>query len=134
MINDLIDLAYVGSAKDEQYNYEYFRLVYCNPKIQFFDQPFNISVIISAFPTGNFKDEAIKYLSSMTYKDFLQTAYWRSISSFVKHNHGNRCATCGSSKFLTVHHKTYEHRGEEFFYLNDLTCLCYHCHNKFHGK
>jgi 5-methylcytosine-specific restriction endonuclease McrA len=35
---------------------------------------------------------------------------------------------------VNVHHRTYEHHGEEHQYLDDLILLCHPCHSKFHGK
>ena len=35
---------------------------------------------------------------------------------------------------VDVHHKTYEHHGQEHRYLGDLVLLCRNCHSKFHDK
>ena len=69
----------------------------------------------------------------MSYKDFLNTPYWKAISAYLKIKRG-KCEKCGSETELHTHHKTYEHHGTEIFNLNDLICLCKECHRKFHNK
>jgi len=67
------------------------------------------------------------------YAEYLQTDYWQSVSSEVKKRAGYRCQVCNSPHDLIAHHRTYEHRGRELEFLNDLICLCRRCHNIFHG-
>lgn len=131
---DLIDIAYVGSQNDPQFDFEIFRLFYCNPKIQYNRQTWNISCIIQAYPIGEYRSKATAFLKKMPYNDFLKTAYWQSISTYIIDLNKGRCSACGSDKKPCVHHKTYQHRGEEIFFLEDLACLCLVCHNKFHGQ
>lgn len=35
---------------------------------------------------------------------------------------------------IHVHHRTYEHHGEEHLHLGDLVCLCSVCHKTFHDN
>lgn len=76
--------------------------------------------------------EFSEYLKGLPYKSFLQTPYWKTVASRVRANGQYRCALCGSKEQLNVHHKTYEHHGEEAHYLGDLILLCQNCHERFH--
>lgn len=81
------------------------------------------------------KNETIKKLKKMKYKDYLQTDYWKMVSEQARIKAHNKCQLCGcSDKKLNVHHNTYEHIGEEFKHMEDLVCLCEDCHNYFHSK
>ena len=41
---------------------------------------------------------------------------------------------CGNDQDkLHIHHNTYDHRGYEEYYPEDLVCLCEKCHNKYHS-
>lgn len=82
-------------------------------------------------------DKVSQYIKSMSYKDFLQTMYWETISSYKKYKENYKCALCGSSINLATHHKTYERHGYEHLYQvinEDLIVLCKDCHSKFHNK
>ena len=72
----------------------------------------------------------MEYHSS--YKEYLQTPYWKEVSRAVKRRYGFRCGVCNSPLDLCAHHRTYEHRGKEMDHLNDLICLCKKCHRIFH--
>lgn len=80
-------------------------------------------------------------LDSLTYDEFLQTEYWEIISYYIKITRNFTCEECGK-KFdimskLNVHHKTYEHHGEEHkpeIIENDLELLCENCHENFHKQ
>lgn len=65
---------------------------------------------------------------SLPYEVFLKTGYWYQIRKFVLERDGHRCANCQVTQKLHVHHKTYEHRGDEFNHLEDLITLCERCH------
>lgn len=67
------------------------------------------------------------------YNDYLKTDYWKAVSDAVKKRADYRCQVCNSQHDLQAHHRTYDHRGRELEYLNDLTCLCRRCHGIFHG-
>ena len=73
-----------------------------------------------------------KYANSLNYKDYLKTPYWKLVSTLVKRKANYKCQLCGSEYDLNVHHRSYKHRGEEIFYLEDLIVLCFNCHQKFH--
>lgn len=81
----------------------------------------------------NINKKAVKdYLVSLSYPDFLQTLYWRAISSYKIKQSFLRCEKCKGYGKLEVHHKTYKHHGEELDYLEDLMVLCRDCHNNIH--
>jgi hypothetical protein len=67
------------------------------------------------------------------YQQYLTTDYWKAVSDALKKRDGYRCRLCNSQHDLTAHHRTYDHRGNELDYLEDLTCLCRRCHEIFHG-
>ena len=80
-------------------------------------------------------DGTQKTLCSLKYSEFLNTPYWDAISSEIKRKSKYKCKLCGKNNTaLNVHHRTYEHHGLEFFYMEDLICLCQNCHTKFHDK
>ena len=76
----------------------------------------------------------MKTESQGRYEKYLETPYWKEVSGMVKTRDEYRCRVCNSQLDLVVHHRTYEHRGNEKEHLNDLTTLCRRCHDVFHGK
>lgn len=70
-------------------------------------------------------------LAHMPYQEFLATAYWK-ILTYVMREVYDRCQRCYSRGKLHVHHKTYEHRGREWQYPEDLIVVCEICHYKLH--
>lgn len=71
-------------------------------------------------------------LVEMPYHQFLKTHYWAVVSGVVKAR-ANVCEQCGEVFGLQVHHKTYEHHGEEHSHMDDLQCLCRLCHGAKHS-
>jgi len=82
----------------------------------------------------NLSDENIKQLQQMPYQEFLGTIYWDIIRKYVLYKRGYACELCNADGKLNVHHKTYDHRGEEYDHLEDLIVLCEICHAKHHDK
>lgn len=76
--------------------------------------------------------EAEAHLASLPYRDFLETTYWKTVRDFVELERGGQCESCNSWYNLHVHHRTYEHRGSEWRFLNDLELLCNTCHREQH--
>jgi hypothetical protein len=68
---------------------------------------------------------------SMSNAQFEKTVYWGIISGHVC-SRDKRCLICASPSGLQVHHTSYEHRGEEHRYLNELRSLCRPCHTVQH--
>lgn len=73
--------------------------------------------------------------SALPYRDYLLTEHWWRVSEERKYIDGNRCAKCGSTDRLEVHHLRYVDefggslRGHEDPKL-DLITLCRSCHEK----
>lgn len=81
--------------------------------------------------TNNYKEEIATKIKLMSYQEFLQTPYWKTISLYKKITE-KKCELCGSEFNLRTHHKTYKHHGYELLYLNELQVLCEKCHQKKH--
>lgn len=80
-------------------------------------------------------DAIYKHIRGMKYQDFLKTPYWAGIALFVRKRDGKKCSVCGRKDgILDVHHKTYDHHGDELHHLDDLSCVCRECHAKEHEK
>ncbi len=74
------------------------------------------------------------YLNSLSYSEFLKSVYWKTVRNYVREKRGYICELCASTERLEVHHKTYEHHGQEHNHLDDLILLCSVCHSRHHGK
>ena len=71
----------------------------------------------------------------MSYSEYLQTNHWQKIRRQALKRAKYKCQLCSKHNTeLHVHHKTYEHIGQEHNYQDDLIVLCKDCHAKFHGK
>jgi len=75
-----------------------------------------------------------RYLrSDITYDRFLQTRYWYAIRLKVRADRKRICEICSEERpDVEVHHRIYDHRGEEYAFLSDLKLLCGRCHNMIH--
>lgn len=71
-------------------------------------------------------------LRTMPYADYLQTDHWKKMRTGALERSGNRCQICNSPSTLSVHHRTYERRGNEN--PEDLIVLCQSCHQLFHDN
>lgn len=78
------------------------------------------------------KDELANRLNTLSYDDYLNTFYWHVIR--VRANQFDKyiCTVCGNQGSYNVHHKTYEHKGREYDYMQDLTLVCVKCHKEIH--
>ncbi len=81
-----------------------------------------------------YKEAVYASLKSMPYSQFLKTDYWFIVSSYAKYKAGYKCKFCKSKYRLNTHHSTYENRGRELHYLDDLVVLCHSCHEHHHRK
>lgn len=79
-----------------------------------------------------FTREHERMLQALDYADFLRTPYWHIIRRAILATR-QRCATCGTTNRLDVHHVTYEHHGREHEHMSDLQLLCRHCHSDKHN-
>lgn len=77
-------------------------------------------------------DEYRRLLRSLPYDIYLQTEHWANKRTEAIRSAGGKCQLCNSTKRINVHHRTYDHRGDEP--MSDLTVLCRECHAKFHYK
>lgn len=116
---------------------EEFIRKYLNPEVKI--TPESIAMFISKFIEGKAmrdmnKATVKKYIIDLPYEKFLKTTYWASISSVVKSRGGKKCALCGRTERLQVHHTTYANHGEEIKHLADLICVCPECHKKIHNN
>ena len=77
--------------------------------------------------------EVAEAINNMTYQEFLDTPYWRTIARHVRKKARYRCQLCNGNGQLHIHHRTYENHGYELQRCEiDLICLCADCHEKFH--
>jgi hypothetical protein len=74
----------------------------------------------------------VLFLCRMPYGEYLQTEHWKEMRKRALAAAEYRCQVCNIGDGLTVHHRTYERRGEEL--LSDLITLCKSCHSIFHGS
>ena len=71
-------------------------------------------------------------LEGMPYEDYLKTPHWYQTREDALRTARRRCQLCNSTRYLEVHHRTYERRGHEL--PEDLIVLCKNCHAKHHDK
>lgn len=72
-------------------------------------------------------------MNKQEYHEYLKSYQWKTIRETVKNRDGYRCRVCNSGLNLTVHHRSYEHIGNEKRHMSDLITLCDRCHATFHG-
>jgi hypothetical protein len=68
------------------------------------------------------------------YSTFLNLEYWRVIREQKLKDANYMCVNCQCKEDLQVHHKTYEHHGDELHHLDDLVVLCRSCHKQVHRQ
>jgi 5-methylcytosine-specific restriction endonuclease McrA len=113
---------------------------YLDPNCSFKPEvkPYEKIKTIMVYGGHDLDGEVIKrFVSLMSYSEFLQTPYWDGVRNYKLKKEGYRCQLCGKKSVLNVHHKTYEHHGEEHIRSiadEDLVVLCKDCHEKFHSK
>ena len=61
-----------------------------------------------------------------SYSDYLKSPHWLATRKDAMNYHGHKCADCGATGLLEVHHLTYERLGCEK--MKDLLVLCGTCH------
>ncbi len=66
------------------------------------------------------------HLHSEEYREYLASDRWRVVRAAALDRAGHRCADCGATKRLEVHHLSYAHLGAEAW--GELRVLCYGCH------
>ena len=64
---------------------------------------------------------------------YLKSDEWKETRKQVLEHYDHKCALCGSSEKLNVHHLVYkDYQSGEKDRLEDLICLCENCHMWFH--
>lgn len=67
------------------------------------------------------------------YSEYLKTPAWQAKRQKVLKRANGICEGCGEKPPVQVHHKTYEHVGDEFLW--ELAAVCMDCHERAHdGK
>lgn len=82
----------------------------------------------------------VNYNRSLPYEEFLKSLYWQHVRRSIFRRFrlsviGVVCEYCGLKDRmvpLDIHHRTYEHQGDELNHLGDLIVLCRKCHEKQH--
>jgi hypothetical protein len=73
----------------------------------------------------------VERLRSLPYSEYLKSEHWQEVRKSALKRARYRCQVCNKAdSILNVHHRTYEHRGEE--YAADVVVLCEDCHTVFH--
>ena len=67
-----------------------------------------------------------------SYSEYLLSDWWIDKRQAIFVVKKKRCQLCGSKKKVSIHHKTYEHLGNEP--LKDLMILCGVCHEHEHNR
>lgn len=67
---------------------------------------------------------------SKEYTDYLKSPRWFAKREEIFNTRGRICEACKSTKYLQVHHKTYDRLGNED--KSDLKVLCGRCHKGVH--
>lgn len=75
----------------------------------------------------------LSYCIGKTYNEFLKSLYWEKIRIIILKKYNFCCCSCKSTKYLNVHHKTYDNHFNEHNHLEDLEVLCRDCHKKKHN-
>jgi len=68
------------------------------------------------------------------YRDYLDSAEWKTIRDIKLKEADNKCEQCGSRRRLQVHHLTYRHIFNEYYHLEDLLVVCKACHEAIHRQ
>ncbi|WP_195926728.1 HNH endonuclease [Sarcina ventriculi] len=66
------------------------------------------------------------------YENYIHSNAWRKRRQQALYAGHNRCAMCGATTSLQVHHLTYKHLGHELD--SELMVLCTSCHHKVHAQ
>lgn len=90
---------------------------------------------LAALPAPDGAEDKTAALRAMPYAEYLKTDHWHFTRQAALSRAHNRCQVCNtpsSEVALEVHHRTYEHRGQER--PEDLIVLCDGCHSLFHER
>lgn len=65
------------------------------------------------------------------YREYLASPHWHYTRRVALERAGHRCQACGTTHKLHVHHRSYQHLGDE--HDDDLRVLCRTCHDRVHA-
>lgn len=71
-------------------------------------------------------------LHPMAYRHYLKSLHWQGTRLLMANAPKSKCAFCGSSKSINIHHLHYKTVGNESS--KDLRRLCRECHTLWHAK
>jgi hypothetical protein len=79
-----------------------------------------------------------KYQFRGTYKEYLNTSYWKEYAAELKMERGSQCEICKATRDLQVHHNVYHDAsgtllGRERERPDLMRVLCEDCHRNAHG-
>ena len=74
----------------------------------------------------------IRENTKVDYKKYLQSKHWKRTRRKALRRGGNKCALCGNTKELHVHHNNYKNLWHER--KTDLIVLCSYHHAMVHNK
>jgi hypothetical protein len=77
-------------------------------------------------PPNDIAQDASRFDGS--YKDYLNSDYWRAVRSKVMVRDKSACTICGSRDRVSVHHLHYDSVRNELQDLDSVTTLCSSCH------
>lgn len=72
------------------------------------------------------------HVHTAEYENYIHSSAWRSRRQRALQLGHYRCAKCGSTTSLQVHHLSYQHLGHELD--NELVVLCASCHRQVHNR
>ena len=75
----------------------------------------------------------VRRLRALPYHEYLKTEHWQAVRGKALQRAKFRCQLCNIASPLHVHHRSYEHLGEEHLFMSDVIALCPGCHAKHHG-
>ncbi len=78
--------------------------------------------------------KTLRAVRVVAYQQYTRSPYWKEVRAAKLAQVGEKCEWCDKTKSLTIHHLTYEHRGNELEHLDDLVVACRSCHFKKHGN
>ena len=64
------------------------------------------------------------------YQSYCKSEHWKILNDQAQEVYDKKCALC-SKDGQVIHHRTYEHLGEEQI-IRDIVLLCNGCHNNHH--
>lgn len=73
-----------------------------------------------------------KKIPNMTYRLYMGSAYWKKRKQQYFSKHGKKCAVCGKTSGVTLHHKIYDAKLYGIEPDDHFVALCGQHHHEFH--